>query len=714
MTMAENIHNQFNNSVFNNPVFQSGGVAGKLEHVLVAAGAGVPDSFRGRERELEDIRTLLTTRQSALALVNAEGGMGKTTLAAKYWQMYEKDYQHVAWLFCEKGILTALRDQLPVPLGLVETLNQYADKPDKQVQVIKNAMANLPKDCLLVLDNANEPAHIDGFLQMMTGLGWHVLITSRCSDLLPDAEYRISSLPPEQAKDLFRSNYTEDTPEFEPLLDRFLVAVGYNTLCIEIFSKNLREGNPLGYTFEKFLGQLETQGLFLGENSFEIKSDYARQVVGETVSVTDRIIDALYHLDTLDQAETDLLTTFALLPAENHAILVLKELIAAESPAQLKRALDALARKGWIAANAGTYRISPVVQKIVLHRNKERLWELGAPVVERLNGIFENEGFHSKNITTAAPFAELVFGLVDNLNTGANELADLYHGLWVYYNANGSLAKSLDTVERSCTYCNRFDLKFYLATSYEKLGETHSALGNLDRALAYFEKYNQLEKELYDSYPQNISFKNGLAISYSKLGSTHSALGNLDRALTYFEQYNQLEKELYDSYPQNVSFKNGLAVSSQYLGDTHSVLGNLDRALTYFQQYNQLEKELYEAYPQNVEFKNFLAISCQFLGGTHSALGNLDRALTYFEQYNQLKKELYEAYPQNVTFKNGLAISNYKLGEINCDHLSDRPKAKAWFQQAEALWLELVRDAPQYAQFQQFLGIVQQDLAALE
>jgi len=46
--------------------------------------------------------------------------------------------------------------------------------------------------------------------------------------------------------------------------------------------------------------------------------------------------------------------------------------------------------------------------------------------------------------------------------------------------------------------------------------------------------------------------------------------------------------------------------------------------------------------------------------------------------------------------------------------LSNLSRAKAWFQQAEALWIELVRDAPQYAQFQKFLALVQQVLTALE
>ena len=108
-----------------------------------------------------------------------------------------------------------------------------------------------------------------------------------------------------------------------------------------------------------------------------------------------------------------------------------------------------------------------------------------------------------------------------------------------------------------------------------------------------------------------------------------------------------------------------------------------------------------------MSFKNGFAISYQCLGDTHTTLGNLDMALHFYEDYYKLKKKLYDAYPNNVDFKNGLAVSYYKLGVFSRDKLKDKTKAKVYFKQAEALWLELVRDAPQYVQFQKYLGIVQ-------
>ncbi len=325
----------------------------------------------------------------------------------------------------------------------------------------------------------------------------------------------------------------------------------------------------------------------------------------------------------------------------------------------------------------------------------------------------------------------------------------------------GQLEAALNCFEKALAFYEHETDHYDKSVSLERIGQVNLRLGNLNKALTSFEEGSRLRDELYQSNPQNTNFKNVLAISYSKLGETHFALGNLDQALTFFEQNRQLAKELHESYPQNeefklnycwanqflgmiysdlgelshaleffnimsslfeelymdnpqnVTFKEGLAIAYEKLGETHSYLGNLDKALSFFELDTKLSKELCSSYPQNVTFKEGLAISFEKLGNTHNALGNLDQALTYFEQNHKLEKELYADYPQNVSFKNGLAVSYFKLGEFNKINLKDQNKAKAYLQQAETLWKELVRDAPGYTQYQKFLNIVQKDLSEL-
>ena len=55
----------------------------------------------------------------------------------------------------------------------------------------------------------------------------------------------------------------------------------------------------------------------------------------------------------------------------------------------------------------------------------------------------------------------------------------------------------------------------------------------MEEALKYFENYNQLTKELYESNPRNINLLEGLGISYYKLSMIYRAIGNDGKGKEY-------------------------------------------------------------------------------------------------------------------------------------------------------------------------------------
>jgi tetratricopeptide (TPR) repeat protein len=86
-------------------------------------------------------------------------------------------------------------------------------------------------------------------------------------------------------------------------------------------------------------------------------------------------------------------------------------------------------------------------------------------------------------------------------------------------------------------------------------------LGNLDKALGFFEEMNKYFKELYADYPNNVDFKNGLAISYSKLGAfSRDKLKDNKQAKTYFQSAEKLWRELVRDAPQYVQFQQFLGI----------------------------------------------------------------------------------------------------------------------------------------------------------
>ncbi|PPD20598.1 MAG: NB-ARC domain-containing protein, partial [Methylobacter sp.] len=575
------------------------------QHYLTAP-PFIPSVFEGREEELSAIRQKLFANhnpQHLLLLVNGEGGIGKTSLAAKYWQHYQTDYKHMAWLYVQAGIAEAL---LTLAYPLLPSLDERWDS-QQRLDLILQTLTNLDKPCLLVLDNVNDPKVLQqGFLLLTRNVNLHILLTTRITHFEQAETYKIQPLPEDPAIAVFKTHYRSHRPQEDDLLRTIFRHVGGNTLVMELIAKTLAQRNALelSYSLTDLLADLHTQGVLSTLNRHAVTTAYPGTDNALRQDTPEAIITAMFDLAGLGEAESALLSVFSVLPAENIGYSALKTLLPAS--ADLDLSLVALAQKGWLDREAGTdFKISPVIQDVVRSKHHSRL------------------GDDCRN---------LIDGLIEHLEyepgTG-HVISNDYQqaALWARYAE--SVAKAIPTAGRS------------LAVLNERLGNFYLTTGNLGQALEYFEEYNRLSQALHADYPDDLDFKNGLAISYEKLGATHTALGNLAQALGYFEEYYRLSQALYSAYPSDVSFKNGLAISYSKLGATHTALGNLAEALEYFEEDMKLSQALYAAYPSNVSFKRGLAISYSQLGDTHTALGNLAQALGYFEEDMKLSQALY-------------------------------------------------------------------------
>ena len=117
----------------------------KIPHALTPDPV-FPQLFIGRDAELKQLREKLLSGDNFLLLVNGKGGMGKTTLAAKYYLTYKNEYQHVAWLSSEKSIANALLS-LRFTLGIED---EYM-LPDERMKLLLTKLANLKKPSLMVI-----------------------------------------------------------------------------------------------------------------------------------------------------------------------------------------------------------------------------------------------------------------------------------------------------------------------------------------------------------------------------------------------------------------------------------------------------------------------------------------------------------------------------------------------------------------------------------
>ena len=445
------------------------------------------DLFIGRENDLKTIEAQYQDHNRLLVLVNGEGGIGKTTLAAKYWYAHADRYKHLAWLYADAGIGSALVT-LKGALGVDFEQN---DDFDAQIRRITEAINNLDTPCLLVFDNANNATDLKKYYTTLHQLpNCHILLTSRVSQVANMKVHKVLPLTETEAVELFRCYYPALPDTDLPMLHDVLKAVGYNTLVTEVLAKNIAVFNRFSvrYTLADLLHDLQEKGLLALKNK-TVAVVYGSGSLREAEPKD--IIAAMYDLSALNDAERYILSNFAVLPAENIAYPLLAALLNANEDA-LETSLSSLEEKGWLEYRKAdnTFKISPVIQEVTRSKNAKRLLNDCRTLVNSLIKGLDNDNRHIDNYQQAALFARL----------GA-----------------------------SVTYALPIDSD--LAYLSQNIGSYHDDTGNLYLTLQAYQKMLNIQTTLCTAEPDNAHFKNGLAISYGKLGDTHISLGNLNTAL---------------------------------------------------------------------------------------------------------------------------------------------------------------------------------------
>ena len=355
----------------------------KIPKILSTSLPFLPEFFLGREPDLEAVHEKLFSGENLLLLVNGEGGIGKTTFAAKYWREYEKEYCHLAWVFTGNNLLDALLTLAP----RLQVSFPEAMPSEQRLSEMLAVMAGLDRPCLLVLDNANDADEIGRYYQDLNACAnFHILLTSRITRFEQAATYRIPPLDEAHALALFKKHYPGHRDNDDELLKAIRNAVGGNTLVLELLAKNLAAINSdeVFYPLADLLRDLQQKGLFrlAQEETIKVIGKQNRHGFIETrpTDVLAALYDEVEMVKPLNEEEKRLLSNLAVLPAENIAYARLKTLLAPEEAQAFSRTLSDLAQRGWLEKSSpstgGTqYKISPVVQEITRHKNRPHLLE---------------------------------------------------------------------------------------------------------------------------------------------------------------------------------------------------------------------------------------------------------------------------------------------------------------------------------------------------
>ncbi len=494
----------------------------------------IPQEYQRRE-EIQQISDTFENNSNAAVFINGEGGIGKTTIAAKYLQDNENHYKHYVWINAEYGIVDEMLDlyiYLQINRKDIITKNQF-----RMMCLILNHLSS-EGPCLLILDNADNEGGLRDFFMHFRSLNWNILITSRCNEVDLGRKFeriRIEHLNVDKAMRLFRNIYDENSYEFNQELQYFLENIEYNTLLIHLFAKYLREFNRRKkgkHTLKQLNLRFTLKGLFVAENK-KIVHDLRKENVN-------LLLRELYDISSLSSLESDILFQFSFFPLEPIPYVDIEHFFIEELQLdEFDNALTDLTRGGWILEGLNNQEASiklnsPIIKEFLLDYYKHNIWDKILPQIEYLIKKLE----HKKNENPVRTFR------------------------WIKY------AESLISTTSSREFLNNYLESPEIVNLRTYLGNAYITAGNHNEALAHFQKAESFHKKKIDSDGADLS------LCYVKIGDIHLRWTyKFNTALNYYEKAISIREVIYSSE----DFR--LLSTYERLAGAHNKLGNYQKAL---------------------------------------------------------------------------------------------------------------------------------------
>jgi len=336
-----------------------------------------PEVFIGRRDDIQKIRNhfLVGERKFPFLLISGFGGLGKTSLASEYFHEYHSEYSHVAWILGKENF----KDKL---LSLSESVNLSHSTPlseDEKLKELIKKLTNLPKPCLLIIDNIDDINDLKQITKLLGSLSnFDILITTRINEFETIDFYHLDKLTKVNGLKLFKCHYKYHQPEEDELFYGIFDSIFGNTKIIELLSKklNIENRNKEKYPLSKLLEELRSKGV-LGLNSKTI-------IESEIEGTIQEIIMAMYEISNLNEIQTKILCTFSILPAEGIRYSILEQLLFYIG--NIDEDLDYLYKSGWIEKQRenreSVYKTSPLIQDIIKKKIESRLiYENALPLI---------------------------------------------------------------------------------------------------------------------------------------------------------------------------------------------------------------------------------------------------------------------------------------------------------------------------------------------
>ena len=580
----------------------------------------VPDLrfFQGRGAELLNLKTWLADITISIIGIKGEGGIGKSTLAAKAFTEYP-GFTVKFWVDVRQGTsMTALAERALQELGI----------PPEQVKAIeeKELIPQLLRQLqqgryLLAIDNLESVISVSGDLQS----GYEIFfdgfqdLGSESVLLLASREYPAKyfgwkrsrwlaveqGLEPLEGAALLKALEVEDTEEKRAEVS---VQVQGNPLALSLIAGWLREeyrpGERLVESLKQHTDLLELEGRHRGETHISV--EHVLQ----------------WSIDRLNPMQQNLLNQISVFRSAFNAEAATAVVIESTMERSVcDTDLDDLERRSLLQILPGRdkyglriYRLQPRIREVVQKQAKD---------------LFSA---HERAISYFWRHRQVQFSKDDTQEAVAEYEEVFYHQCQL-----GHYSQALATVRKCDTFLRQRGYYQTLLNLYSKLyidwqptqkqcrdySVVCNNLGETYRVLAQYQQAIELYRQSLDIERQ-INNRQGEVAPLNNLGLAYKSLGQYKEAIDSYQQSLEIARDINDL--------GGAASSLGSLGNAHLLLGQYEKGIDFHQQ--SLEIKL------GIGDLRGVANSLGSLGFAYKSLGQYEQAIDHHQQSLEIKRNI--------------------------------------------------------------------------
>ncbi|WP_181772859.1 FxSxx-COOH system tetratricopeptide repeat protein [Amycolatopsis pittospori] len=593
--------------------------------------------FVGRTDELARLESVATTvRRVAVVAVHGLGGVGKSTLAARFAELHADSFSLVWWVTADT--VAAIDDGL-AELAVALSPDSVGLPWEQRTELAMGWLAG-NTGWLLILDNLTAPAQAARLLERVrTGT---ILITSR-----QGIGWRgVSTLPldvlaPDEAVELFGRVVRAEWPEADLAdAEELCAELGYLPLAVEQAAAYLVQAR---ITPARYLDLL---------TRFPARMFTATAEGGDA----QRTMARVWHV-TLDRLTDTPLAAKLLHRLAWHAPdRIPRSLLedAGEEP-DLSEALGRLAAYSMITLDLETIDVHRLVQAVTRtpdpadpHRLPEDIArardDTAASLARALDDTDPRLPGDWPAFQAVLPHAQALLEHAD-----ADALCVLANHLGLYVLGQGKPAVAIALSSRAVQGSERLYGTDHPVTlrSLNSLAAAYQAAGEVRRAISLFKStLADQERVLGAEHPETLTCRNNLAAAHQAVGEVRQAIAIHEETLA------GRVRVLGTDHPDTLSSRNNLAMAYAVMGDAERALPLHEATLA------DREQVLGPDAPETLLYRNNLAYA-------HWSVGDVRKAISLFtETLTGRERVLGEDHPDTLFSRNNLAAAYESAGDL--------------------------------------------------